>query len=388
MTGLHVVQTIGSIAERSGGPARTIRDLSEALARQGAQVTLVAGHDPVHDDALLPPDAGLVRTVLVPVRRRYGLPHYDFTAAIGALGSKPDILHDNGIWSPSNIGAAAAARRLGIALVISPHGMMEPWAMAYRRGRKSAAWALYQRRILRQARGLCATARREAGPIRVRLPGMPVAVIANGVACPRHVPDRRPRETASARTLFYMSRIHPKKNLMTLVDAWAPLAARFPDWTLVIAGPDELGHSAELQKKVAAMGLQASVRIAGAIPDAAKDAAFAAADVFILPTLSENFGIVVAEALAQGVPAIVSNGAPWESLATEHCGWFTGTDAASLGAAMAEAMAMSPADRCRMGVRGHALVQRDFGWDGIAAKTLTFYQWLLQGGPVPDFVDA
>lgn len=388
MTALHVVQTIGSIAERSGGPARTIRDLSEALARQGARVTLVAGHDPVHDDALLPPDATLVQTLLVPVRRRYGLPHYDFTAAVAGLAAKPDILHDNGIWSPSNIGAAAAARRLGIPLVISPHGMMEPWAMAYRRGRKTVAWRLYQRRILRQARGLCATAGREAGPIHARLPGLPVAVIPNGVACPATVPDRSHRDTATVRTLFYMSRIHPKKNLVTLLDAWGPLAARFPDWRLRIAGPDELGHSAELQHKVVAMGLQHSVRIEGAVPETGKREAFADADLFILPTLSENFGIVVAEALAEGVPAIVSNGAPWESLVTEGCGWFTGTDAASLGAAMAEAMAMSPDARRRMGARGHAHVRRDFAWDSIAAQTLGFYQWLLHGGPVPDFVDA
>jgi glycosyltransferase involved in cell wall biosynthesis len=388
MTALHVVQTVGSIAERSGGPARTIRDLSEALARQGAQVTLLAGHDPVHDDALLPPDAALVTTVLVPVRRRYGLPHYDFTTAVAALSPRPAILHDNGIWSPSNVGAAAAARRFAIPLVISPHGMLEPWAMAYRRGRKTVAWSLYQRRILRQARGLCATARSEAGPIRARLPGTPVAVIPNGVACPPQVPDRSHRDTASARTLFYMSRIHPKKNLVTLIEAWSQLTARFPDWSLRIAGPDELGHSAELQHKIAAMRLQHSVRIEAAIPEAAKAAAFAEADLFVLPTLSENFGIVVAEALAEGVPAIVSNGAPWESLVTEGCGWFTGTDAASLGAAMAEAMALCPEARRQMGVRGHALVQRDFGWDGIAAKTLSFYHWLLHGGALPDFVDA
>ncbi len=388
MTALHVVQTIGSIAERSGGPARTIRDLSEALARQGAEVTLVAGHDPVDDDALLPPDAALVRTVLVPVRRRYGLPHYDFTTAIAGLSPRPAILHDNGIWSPSNIGAAAAARRFAIPLVISPHGMLEPWAMAYRRGRKTVAWSLYQRRILRQARGLCATAPSEAASIRARLPGLPVAVIPNGVACPPRVPNRRHRDAATARTLFYMSRIHPKKNLATLIDAWAALAARFPDWTLRIAGPDELGHSAELQHKVAAMGLQKSVRIEGAVPETGKAAAFASADLFILPTLSENFGIVVAEALAEGVPAIVSNGAPWASLVSEGCGWFTGTDAGSIGTAMAEAMALSPESRRQMGMRGHAHVQRDFGWDGIAQKTLAFYNWLLHGGPVPDFVNA
>lgn len=388
---LHVIQTIGSIAERTGGPARTIRDLSEALARQGARVTLVAGHNSVRDDALLPPDPTLVTTLLVPVTRRFGLPWYDFASTIAGLGCGPgSIVHDNGIWSPSNIAVAGAARRARLPLVISPHGMLDPWAVAYKSGRKKLAWLLYQRRLLDEARGLCATAEREAGPMRARVPGKPIALIANGVACPPEVPDRSVRDTSAARTMFYMSRIHPKKNLTGLIDAWAPLAAstEFAAWTLLIAGPDELDHSAELNAKVDAMGLQGRVRVEGPVPEAAKAAAFAAADVFVLPSFSENFGIVVAEALAQGVPAIVSDGAPWASLATEQCGWFIGTDSASIGGAMAAAMRQSPAERRDMGVRGHAHVKRDFGWDGIAVQTLAYYRWLLYGGARPEFVNV
>lgn len=386
---LHVIQTVGSIAERTGGPARTIRDLSEALARQGARVTLVAGHDPRNDDALLPPDPALVRTVLVPVDRRLRLPRYDFTAAIGGLPrGKDTIVHDNGIWSPSNLAVGIAARRLDLPLVISPHGMLDPWAMAHHGGRKAIAWTLYQRRLLHQARGLLATAARETGPMRQRVPGWPIAQIANGVACPATMPDRSERDTASARVVFVMARIHPKKNLVGLIDAWRPLAfdPEFADWTLVIAGPDELDHSAELRARVTTLGLAGRVRVAGPVPDADKDAAFAAADLFVLPSFSENFGIVVAEALARGVPAIVSDGAPWASLETEGCGWFVGTEPASIGAALRAAMQLSPAERCAMGRRGHAHVQRDFGWDPIASQTLAYYRWLLYGGAKPEFV--
>ena len=120
----------------------------------------------------------------------------------------------------------------------------------------------------------------------------------------------------------------------------------------------------------------------------AKAAAFADADVFILPSFTENFGIVVAEALAAGVPVIVSNGAPWASVETQGCGWFTGTDSASLAAAMAASMRLSPAERRAMGVRGHAHVLRDFSWKQIAAQTLDYYQWLLHGGTRPEFVDV
>ena len=299
-----------------------------------------------------------------------------------------DILHDNGIWSPANIAAGAAARRLGLPMVISPHGMLDPWAMAHNAARKKLAWRLYQRRLLTEARGLLATAERELAPIRALLPGKPVALIPNGVACPPVMPDRSSRDRATARTVLFMSRLHPKKNLPGLIDAWAPLAAQpeFADWTLVIAGPDEGDHGAALVARVAALGLQRRVLIEGPVPDAAKDAAFATADLFVLPSFSENFGIVVAEALAQGVPAIVSDGAPWASLITQGCGWFTGTDPASIGAALAEAMRLSPAERRQMGERGHAYVQRNFGWEGIAAQTLAYYRWLLYGDAKPEFV--
>lgn len=387
---LHVVQTVGTIAERSGGPARTIRDLCEALGRAGARVTLLAGHDPEKDDALLPPDPAIATTHLVPVRRRFGVPRHDFAGALAGLSAPPTIIHDNGIWGASNVSVAAAARRIGVPLVISPHGMLDPWAMAYHGGRKKIAWALYQRRILDQARGLFATAVREAGPMRERVPGPPIALIANGVPCPATPPDRSDRDNAKARTMLFMSRIHPKKNLPVLVDAWAGLASDpdFADWTLVVAGPDELDHRAELVARVRALGIADRVRFDGPVPEIGKSAAFAAADVFVLPSFSENFGIVVAEALAAGVPAIVSDGAPWASLETERCGWFTGTDRASLATAMADAMHRSPAERRAMGIRGHAHVARDFGWDNIARQTLAYYHWLLDGGTPPDFVHA
>lgn len=376
---MHIVQTIASIAERDGGPARTIRDLCEALARAGARVTLVARHDPARDGALLRPDPALVTTLLVPGR----LP--DFTAAIRPLDA--DVIHDNGLWSPANIAAGAAARRLGLPLVLTPHGMLEPWALAWHRRRKQLAWALYQRRLLGQARLLVATAAPEAAAIAALLPGKPVALVPNGVACPP-LPDRSERAAATGRTLLSLSRLHPKKNLPGLVTAWGQLAPRFPDWTLQISGPDEGNHGAALAAQVARLGLGDRVRLTGSITEAAKPALFAAADLFVLPSFSENFGITVAEALAAGVPVVATTGTPWASLVTQNCGWQVGTDPDSLAAALATAMQLSPADRTAMGARGHAMVQRDFGWAAIAARMLDSYGRVMQGAREPDPMHA
>ncbi len=378
---MHIVQTIASIAERSGGPARTLRDLCEALARAGARVTLVAGHDPDRDGALLRPDPALAATILVPGR----LP--DFTAAIRSLDA--DIIHDNGIWSPANIAAGRAARRLGLPLLLTPHGMLEPWALAWHRRRKQLAWTLYQRRLLAQARLLIATAPAEAAAIAALLPGKPVAMIANGVACPP-LPDRSGGDAAPARTMLSLSRLHPKKNLPGLIAAWAMLAADpdFAAWTLHIAGPDEGGHRAELAALIARRGLGDRITLSGAVAEANKPALFAAADLFVLPSFSENFGIVVAEALAAGVPVVATTGTPWQSLVDERCGWQCGTDAASLAATLATAMRLGPGERRAMGARSHALVQRDFAWDHIAGQMLDSYRRVMQGGTKPDPVHA
>lgn len=377
---LHVVQTIASIAESRGGPTRVIRDLSEALGRAGVRVSLIAGQEAAHDSVLLPPDPALATTELVPIVRRFGWPTQAIAASLARL-VRPDeitIVHDNGIWAPWNLSVVAAARRAGLPLVISPHGMLEPWALAYRPVRKQMAWRLYQHRILHSAAGVVATSASEARGIVALVPGSRIVTLPNGVTCAAQPYDRSARDAVMPRTVLYLSRLHPVKNLPGLLTAWAALRdhAVARDWTLRIAGPDETGHRAEIVAQIAALGLGDRVRLDGAIAEIDKAAAFGDADLFILPSFSENFGVVVAEALAHSLPVIASTGTPWAGLATENCGWHVAPDPAALAAALATAMALPPATRRDMGLRGYHLVRRTLGWDGIAAEAIDFYRSL------------
>lgn len=357
------------------------------MARAGAKVTLLAGDHGHRPQALLLPDPALVSSRLVPIDRRLGLPFYGFAKALAA--TRGQIVHDNGIWSPGNIAACRAAAAQGLPLVISPHGMLEPWALAHRAWKKRLAWPLYQHQLLREAVGLHATAEPERASIAARLPGQPIAVIPNGVDCPLAPPDRRPRLADPQRTVLVLSRIHPVKNLPGLVAAWQIIAAdpRFADWTLAIHGPDADGHRAVVAAAIAAAGLQQRVRLGDAVSDADKPALFAAADLFILPSFSENFGIVVAEAMAHGLPVIASHGTPWAVLPEIAAGWHVAADPASLAGALATAMALPDAARAAMGHNGHAHAAAAFGWAGIAARMLDFYEGLLRGGrgaPYPE----
>jgi glycosyltransferase involved in cell wall biosynthesis len=131
--------------------------------------------------------------------------------------------------------------------------------------------------------------------------------------------------------------------------------------------------------------LDASVVFAGAVAGAQKAALYRDADLFVLPTFSENFGLVVAEALSYGVPVITTRGAPWADLETHGCGWWIDTGVEPLVAALRAATALTDSERQAMGERGRAYVQR-YDWDAIAAQTLALYRWVLGQGERPGFV--
>lgn len=389
---MHVIQTVANLAERIGGPARTLRDLTGAFHRRGVAVSLLASNDRVGDGPLVLPEPGVADVQLLPVERRLGMRTADYAGAvarIAAAASGDVILHDNGIWLPVNWQAADAARRAGMPYVVSPHGTLDPWSIAHRGGRKRIAWRLYQRRVLMRAAGLLATAEQERAAVRARVPERPIAMIPNGVVCPP-LPDQSHRLAATSRTLLFMSRLDPKKNIAGLLESWAAIAADpgFADWTLRIAGPDERGHRADMTALAARLGVTSRVVFDDMIAERDKAATFAATDVFILPSFTENFGIVVTEALSHGVPVIASRGTPWAGLAEQRCGWWAGPDTRELTGAICAALSTEPAERLEMGRRGHAWVTRAFDWDAIAGQMLTYYEWLIHGGATPDFVDV
>lgn len=381
---LRVLHSVNDLAQVHGGPSRAIVALAEAQARSGATVQIAARAAP---SAAILPDPALVRLT----RLQGGL--LARSRALGALVSAhasepgPAVLHDNGLWLPNNFAAARAARKHRLGYVISPHGALAPWALAWHPVRKRIASALFQQRLLDGAAGLVAAAEPERAHIRSRVRRVPIAVIPNGVDIPALAAPAKPAKT---RTLLFLSRLHPVKNLPALISGWSRVLAEpsLSDWHLRIVGPDEDSHVQTLLPLIAALGPNPRITLEGAADDTAKAALFAAADAFILPSLSENFGIVVAEALAHGLPAITTTGTPWADLPAAGAGWHCAPDATSLAQTLLAALSLPPAALQAMGARGRALVTARYGWPSIAAQSLAFYTWLLTGGPTPDFVDV
>ena len=289
------------------------------------------------------------------------------------------VVHAHGIWTGGSLAAGRLAERCRCPLVISPHGMLEPWAFNHRRRKKAIPWLMWERRVLVNATLLQAMSDQEADAIADRGLHNPVAIHGIGLDLDK-VAARAPRETGR-HTCLFLSRIHPKKGLPMLLQAWASVRPR--DWRLVIAGPDEGGHLAELQALAQRMGIASEVEFIGPVYGADKWRLLAHSDLFVLPSHSENFGIVVAEAMAAGLPAIATIGTPWRVLKEEGLGWWVPPNVTAIEASLREALTLPSHQLAYMGQKAALVARQRFNWPAIAAEMRAAYAWAVAGGTPP-----
>lgn len=298
-----------------------------------------------------------------------------------AANRKDLIIHAHGLWLAPNIYAGLSAKQHGVPLIVSPRGMVAPAALEFSRYRKVLVWRFLQQPAYAPAATWHATSEAESEDIRRIGVVAPIAVLPNGV----DLPDLDDPPADRERTVLYLGRIHPKKALPHLLEAWSKIGLTRPGWRLRIVGPDEGGHAEELRALATRLNLS-EVSVEAPVYGDEKARLLASASLFVLPTLSENFGIAVAEALAAGTPVIVSKGAPWGEIESVGCGWWHEIGPEPLAAALTEAMSLSSGELSQMGDRGREWTRATFGWDPIAQNMARLYTWVLGKGPQPDFV--
>jgi glycosyltransferase involved in cell wall biosynthesis len=262
--------------------------------------------------------------------------------------------------------------------------MLAPKALAFSAQKKRIFWQLLQGPAYARAAVWHATSAAEAGDIREFGVKSPIAIIPNGIDVPIDSEPSQPR-AGKQHNILYLGRLHHIKGLPNLITAWSRVANERPDWALRIIGPDEGGHRAQLEKSVEEQGVS-RVTFNGPVYGAEKSHALRDADLFVLPSQNENFGIAVAEALASGIPTIVSRGAPWSDLETDRCGWWIESGVEPLANALRESTALRDDERRVMGERGRALVEREFNWDKIAHDMRSVYEWVLGNIERPSMV--
>lgn len=395
---LHAIPSL----VKAAGTSVYCAELCAELGRQGVATRIAVGDQPRDDWCATPPDVRVGPFDPVPA---------------------PDVVHLHGLWLPCLHRAAEWATRRDVPVVISPQGMLTPWTLGQKRLKKALALAVYQRRDLGGAALIHATADAEVEDVRRIGLRQPIVVAPFGIDLPTP-PASAGGEGQGAvrpRIALFVSRVHPKKGLPLLVEAWARLrresggagvaGARGEPWCLVIAGPDEAGHMAELVAQAGAAGLSvarldsphgesamptADVTFTGPVYDAQKTALYQAADLFVLPTHSENFGVVVLEALACGLPVITTRGAPWGALedvgrrdgatGPARAGWWIDVGVEPLVATLREALRMPTDTRARIGDNARWFAREHYSWQAAGRRMKLAYDWLLHGGRPPECI--
>ena len=377
---LTALQVIASLDNPAAGPSYSVRRLAEALAARGARSEVCCTTEQSAPPAsLVPVQAYRQEGASLPVaaklyRCRALSTAIDRAAADGAL------LHSHGLWTLPNLYPATSARRHGAIHIVSPRGMLGKGALKFSHHAKQIFWHLAQRRAMMDATCVHATSRAECEDVRAMGITRPVAIIPNGIDVPpaEDVAITKKDRDPARRTILHLGRLHPKKGIDRLIAAWARLEPRYPDWSLRIVGPSENGHGETLATQAAALGLRRAEMMAPMF-GREKEMAYRGADLFVLPTLDENFGMVVAEALANGTPVVCTKGAPWAGLQTNHCGWWVEHGVDPLAATLEAAMQMPRDALDALGRRGHAWMGAEFSWDKVATDMEAVYRWCLGG---------
>ena len=377
----RVTHIIASVAEEASGPSYTVPRLCEAIQRYEWSVRLTsvskdqpARSFPFRHDSFAPDWQS------IPVLRRLQFSS-DLRKSLTSLNDRPSIFHGHGLWLMPNLYPYWVARSIGVPIIISPRGMLGAGALRFSPVRKKVMWLMAQKSALERASCFHATSWQEFEDIRRAGLSQPVAVIPNGI----DIPQALDLERSLRRKALYLGRLHPKKGLRLLLQAWARVEAAAPCWDLEIVGPSEIGYRQELESLSRSLGLK-NVMFRDAVYGDEKFRLYESARLFVMPTLDENFGMTVAEALASGVPVLCSKGAPWEGLEAHGCGWWVDGNVDAFTLALRGVLNMNDARLQEMGARGRAWMHGAFSWAEVGGSMAQVYDWMLGVGDLPSCV--
>jgi poly(glycerol-phosphate) alpha-glucosyltransferase len=404
-----------SISRNAGGLYESVRRLVQSLIQAGVDVEVIGMLDEftAADIGSWSPARAISCQTLWPEAFGYSP---DFMREL--IAYKPDLTHTHGLWQYPSVATNNYCRATKSPYVISPHGMLDPWALRNSRWKKSAAYALYEGTHLRGAACLRALCESEAQTMRQIGLKNPICVIPNGIDPPKdgkHPPTQSYGATGRSeigkppwaacveqerKVLLYLGRIHPKKGLANLLHAWKATLNSQPstkDWVLAIAGWDQGGHELELKRLCDELGLSFSdIRTPNSelrTPNAVlflgpqfgdeKAACYCHCDAFVLSSFSEGVPMVILEAWAHGRPVLMTPECNLPEGFAAGAALRIETNIESIARGLQNLFTMSAAERAQMGAHGLQLTQTRFSWPVVATELKRVYEWILGGGQSP-----
>lgn len=377
---MKILQTIAGFGAKSGGTSTCTYDLVYALNQLNCQTDILTlkPNDPT--DHLMGVGEQWIKALPYDGKTPFGYSHN----IVHYLNMTDyDLYHTNGLWMYCNHITASIARRKGKPYVITPHGMLYPQALARSAWKKKLMMHLCFDKDIREANCIHATCMQEMKYYRDLGYKNPVAVIANPMPLPDYIDDIKPER--SKKRIGFLGRLHPRKNVKGLIEAWASLGKATQNAELYIMGKGDESYEAYLRDLVTTLGLP-NVVFAGFVSGREKFEKLATLTALFVPSDFENFGMIITEALIVKTPVMASLGTPWEELNTRHCGWWVNNDIHTLAQTMEEVFSLSDKELLAMGERGKQLVIEKYSSVQVATQMKHLYEWILNGGEKPDFV--
>ena len=389
LTAHNWLSVVTHLDPRYGGLSAVVPQLNDTIANKH-QVSMSLAAFCVSGELYSPRDFAQVSLTEWPAGRSAWVQTWELSRRFDHLLHSADGVHVHGLWEQSTLVACRGARRQGIPYVVSAHGMLDSWALQNKHLKKFLYSVLIERKNVEKASCLHALTKAEAEDYRRFGCTSPIAIIPNGVSVPERLTSAEFLSQHPAlkgkRLFLFLGRIHFKKGLDLLIRSWRQIILRWPDAHLILAGPDFEGTQAEISKLIEEQGVGNHVDFTGMLQGDLKWSAFAAAECFVLPSYSEGLSISVLEAMAVGLPVIVSEQCNLPEVAEFEAGWVIPATVESLQNALTAVLENSPKSNAAIGQRGRDFVSRRYNWAHVADQMVEIYRW-VEGGAMPTSVD-
>ncbi|WP_417212322.1 glycosyltransferase [Acinetobacter venetianus] len=285
-----------------------------------------------------------------------------------------DLFFCNNLWNYISYAGYSFSKKRNIPLVTSIRGALFPWSLSQGRYRKILAWNAFQKKMLQNSSLIHVTSEQEADAVKKLGIKSEILLSSHGV----DIPDSNDYSSDASkirlglptdrRYILFMSRLHSKKGLDLLLKVWKKISGIYKDWTLLIAGPDYGNYNKKINLEFAD---DQSIIMLGMLKGENKEDAFSASELFVLPSYTENFGVVIAEALARGIPVLTSNGTPWSHINDRQCGSCFDLSENNLGIELGRFLSIDRNKLKEYGLNGRNLIIENYSW---SAKAKQFYE--------------
>ena len=383
---LFVIPALGSIY---GGPSQCVLDLAQALGCQGVELDIVATTANGATRLNVPTQTWIQEKFYrIQYFSYWNFIDYKFSWSLtGWLLqniSNYDLVHTHTLFCYPTLPAYWACQLHQIPYIMTPHGMLEPWALAYKSWKKTPYFELIEKPALQRASAIQMLASTEANNVEQLELKSPLVIIPNGIY-PEDFQDlpnseifyQQFPETRHKKLILFLGRIDPKKGLDLLAIAFEKIHAQFPEAHLVLAGPDNIDFSPTVKGYFSEVNCLEAVTFTGMLTGSLKYAALAAADIYVAPSYSEGFSVSVLEGMASGLPCVITTGCNFPEAGMEKAALVVDIDTKQITDAILWCL-INPEDVKQIGDRARKLIFNNYTWEGIAKKMENIYYGILQ----------